>query len=342
MLSSKKFLFAIKVILGCVPLIVFYCYARFYADGYMDDEWPMYKQVKNFINKRGQYVDFLIMGDSTPKFNLNAAALSSAECSVQNIALGGTTPVENYYVLKEYLERGNTVGTVIMDFSPSHLWWMGSFTSRVEFFHELHFSDVLDMYVNALSFKDNEDVLGNFFPENPAIVKLLKAALFYPPKYLPAMNNAHFVLRYKGNVDAYNFYEQSKGSHFCGDGIHPAEVYVGMLSFSAGEMQTVYLRKTFELCRTYGVHVIIEQSPLPKMCEGKINENFEKEYFAYIKSFKSDFELSCPSRFTYFDNDYFVDAVHMNNSGNAAWTQYIKETYIIPYINTHKPMEVQK
>ena len=81
MLSSKKFLFAIKVILGCVPLIVFYCYARFYADGYMDDEWPMYKQVKNFINKRGQYVDFLIMGDSTPKFNLNAAALSSAERS---------------------------------------------------------------------------------------------------------------------------------------------------------------------------------------------------------------------------------------------------------------------
>ena len=340
--AFQKLVFALKILLGSVPLVVFYCYARFYADGYMDGEWPMYKQVKNYINKTGLYNDFLILGDSTPKFNLNAEALSSEEYSVQNIALGGTTPVEDYYILKEYLERGNTVGTVIIAFAPVHLWHIDCVSTRTEYFHALHFLDVLDMYKNAVSFKDNQNVHNTFFTENPHIGKLLKAAIFYPPKYLPAMNNARFVRRYKGNVDAYHFYEQSKGSHFCGDRINPREAYVNQPSFSAQPMQTAYFRKVLELCREYGIRVIIEQSPLPQMCEEKILDSFEQEYFAFFNSFKSDFDLTCPSKFTYFDNNFFVDAAHMNNAGNAAWTQYIKETYIIPYINTHKPTEVLK
>lgn len=337
--SKRKFVFVLKLLLGMVPLIVFYCFARFYADGYMDGEWPMYKQVKNYINKTGQYNDFLIMGDSTSKFNLNAEALSSEECSVWNIALGGATVIENYLTLKTYLEKGNTTKCIILAFAPVHYFWISDYTTRAEYFNQFSVKDIFYLYKFATHFKDDIDVKKVFFNDEYSfgMLKPIQAAIFYPPKYLASMNNSHFINRFKYNTSQFSFYERTRGSNFTSDYINPRPSYENMPSFVPQKIQECAMKKILCLCKKNNIHVIIEQSPLPEIAYPTITKSFEYDYFSWLNSFRTEFpDMQCVGGFTYYNNNYFVDAAHMNNNGNAAWTQYIKEKYIEPYIRNKK------
>ena len=202
--SKRKFVFVLKLLLGMVPLIVFYCFARFYGDDFMQYEWPTFKYVKEYMNNHNQYNDFLILGDSVAKYNINASELSSADCLVQNLALGGTSNIELYFTLKTYLENRNGAKIIILVFAPFHYEKLDCFTYLTEYFHIYSMQNMIDLYKTAFAFKDDEDVQLHFFRDKPPITKLLKAAVFYPPKYLPAMINSRVVLRRKWNVEQIN------------------------------------------------------------------------------------------------------------------------------------------
>ena len=342
--AFQKIMFAVKLLLGALPLVGFYCYARFLADMYMDGEWATYKQVKAYVNGTEHHNDFLIMGDSVAQLNLNASTLSSSDCSVFNIALRGSTPIENYYTLKTYLDHDNTVGTILLVFTPSHYYSADYITARTEYFHVLSMRDMFDIYRNALSYKDTKGIWNFLVSTDPPILKLIQTAAFYPPKYLPAMNNAHFVRRHDINTKSAAMLEENNGSYIVThDRANAMESYANQKSFLPHPMMTLYMRRLLELCREHNIRVVIEQSPRPEIAKKNTLQSFESDYLSYLRSFVSDFvEPPSQTALMYYDNNYFYDGAHMNKSGTVAYTQYIKQTYIAPYIHNKTTAEVIK
>ena len=88
---------------GCVmlPLLVVCMYIRSHPLAFMDNEAPHYLWNKIKTNTAGgQTYDVLILGDSAANAAYMPEALSG---TTLNLALGGTTPVENYYTLQDWL-----------------------------------------------------------------------------------------------------------------------------------------------------------------------------------------------------------------------------------------------
>ena len=88
------------IILPVVLVMQIFCAA--FPMAYMDVEYAMYKQQKDYISKNHDTNRVLILGDSRAKASFMPDVLGE---DVYNISLGGISPVESYYMLKEYLEN---------------------------------------------------------------------------------------------------------------------------------------------------------------------------------------------------------------------------------------------
>ena len=92
-----------KLILLLFPfflLLPLYC--MLFPENYLDGEYAMYRQQQDYVQgKTGTAARVLIVGDSRTKAGMDPALLWEGS---YNIALGGTTPIEGYYALKEYIE----------------------------------------------------------------------------------------------------------------------------------------------------------------------------------------------------------------------------------------------
>ena len=87
--------------IAALPVVFLCLYIRFFPMNYGDDELPYYLWNKTVtVQEDTRYYSTLILGDSSA----NAAYLPEllSEGTI-NLALGGTTPLENYYVLENWL-----------------------------------------------------------------------------------------------------------------------------------------------------------------------------------------------------------------------------------------------
>ena len=88
---GRLFIKFIGIVLPVFAALSLYC--ALFPMWYMDGEYAMYKQQKDYITGNGEYNRVLIMGDSRTKAGFIPDELSN-DC--YNLALGGTTPIEGY------------------------------------------------------------------------------------------------------------------------------------------------------------------------------------------------------------------------------------------------------
>ena len=106
----------LAIILPVVLVMQIFCAA--FPMSYMDVEYAMYKQQKDYISKNHDTNRVLILGDSRAKASFMPDVLGE---DVYNISLGGISPVESYYMLKEYLENHDAPEYLILAYAPMHL-----------------------------------------------------------------------------------------------------------------------------------------------------------------------------------------------------------------------------
>lgn len=297
-------------------------YSNFFKMYYLDPEYPMYAQQKEFITSGSENAQILIIGDSRTKADFICSQLSD---STYNIGLGGATPLEGYYHLKNYLSHHTKPKTVIIAYAPFHYMDVDTFYSRSIYFHNLDFKDVLDVYDQAKSFKDVDKILIQNYG--------IEYAMYYlhlPNKYAVAMRKAGFVFRFKENQKKYLSVQNSRGHSFYGllDSSDSFNAEAKVKDFEDSDILDDYLSKMLDLCIENDIQVILEQTPINEASHQIITEDFKKNYRTYLEKLQNEHPTALiHPNFYWYENQYFGDADHLNPSGANVFTQYIKEKY---------------
>lgn len=283
-----------------------------------DDEFATYKQTMDYIDNTDEYNKVLIFGDSVAKAAVEPEAISD---SMYNLAMAGGTPIEQYFIMQEYLEKHEAPKTVVM------IYFLGGFTSVDNFFWNR------TVYFNCLTNKQFNEIMdtGLFPNTNLAKFKYLQYKLAMPHKYYAAAKNALFQNRYEANKQVYEDTERRRGQHYFGLELAYAPNNTSINdqeSFEPLEVIDYYLNQCIEMCLEKDIQVIIEQHPINVSTMANIKEGFKTDYKDYMDRLKKKYPaIIVNSEFEVKPDDWFGDFSHLNPNGAKHFTYELNDKY---------------
>lgn len=323
-----------KLLLLMLPFFILLpLYCRFFPFYYLDEEYAMYQQQYDFVHAKEKAMEIegkgnpqvLIIGDSRAKAAFDPMLLSSEGNQVYNLSLGGTTAIEGYYTLKNYLKNHEKPKTVVACYAPMHMMDVDTLWTRCIYFHTFDKESFWDLTEEAKAFSKTENVLIAHYN-----VEYLMHQLYLPNKYATALKKSAFVLRhrktkqkYKDMVSAYGhtFYGQADYS----DGID-GEAKVA--DFDASDLIRHYMQRMIDLCQENGIQIIVEQAPVNETSYGIISAEFKEHYRDYMSKLASENNTySIYTDFYCYPNDCFGDADHLNAKGVETYCYQMREKY---------------
>lgn len=291
---------------------------------YSDHEYPMYLQQKNVVSGKEDAGNarVIIIGDSRAKAAFDPAQLSD---DTYNLALGGTTPVEGYYTLKEYLENHDAPEYLILSYAPMHFEDKDTLWTRSIYFHMINDEDVTDIFKTADKCEDKSELL----PDN-YVLEWLMYRTYMPNKYAVAMRKSLFSDRAKANKEKYEELVKAKGQSYFGlqDENGGVNGEAKEEEFKASDAITIYMQRIFDLCEENNIKLIVEQTPMNETSLLIISHDYKyafRDYMIKLNEMKEDALIY--EYFYEFPNVWFGDADHLNPEGTAQFCTAIKAKY---------------
>lgn len=343
-----KFIFKL-IILVCILWGTFALIARNFGMYIYDEEYASYKQTMDYVNNETNDLNnVLIFGDSVAKAGIIPQIISE---NTYNISMAGATTIEQYYIMKNYLEHHKAPKTIFM------MYFIGAHDSIDDFFWNR------TLYFDCLTTEQFYEIAekGAFenyrTVENLNGVKILKEESKYkfyekgnfgakfnfwqyklcsPTKYYAAVKNAMFENRYEVNKKEYETSQANKGQHYFGTEATFAPNNVSITAkqhFEVLPIIDIYMNKCMELCMKNGIQVIIEQHPINESTYANMSNDYKKEYMDYMKSLHEKYpEIIVNTEYNICPNDWLGDFSHLNENGATKFTMQLKEKYI-EYLN---------
>lgn len=306
-----------------LPLfIVLPLYCALFPMWYMDEEYAMYRQQKDYVTQNQDANRVLIIGDSRTKAGFIPDELSD-DC--YNLALGGTTPIEGYYTLKEYLEHHPSPECVIIAYAPMHYMDVDALWTRNIYFHVMNREDTAELFQIAAGCRKNDKILIENYRLEYAMYRF-----YMPNKYCTALKNAAFMGRHEANVTKYQQMTLERGHNFFGlaNGSGDVNGEAKEEDFISSDVIAIYMQKIFDLCREQGIRVVVEQLPMNETSRSILTEDFKNHYRQYMDELAAaNPTVQIFGDFYMYPNDYFGDADHLNQTGASAYCRFMKERY---------------
>ena len=312
-----------KLMILVVPFFVIlplYCWA--FPMYYMDDEYAMYKQQREYCNTpvaEGEMDnEILIFGDSRAKAGFVPKLLSE---DAYNLALGGATPIEGYYSLKEYLENHEKPETVVLAYAPMHYMDVDTLWTRTVYFHNIDREDFFEILRTAKGYEKTDKILIDNY-----LLEYAMYACYMPNKYATALKNSGFVFRHDQTVAKYEDMKANKGHTFYGTAEYSSGVNgeAHEMDFVPSDIIDAYLRKMIGLCEENGIQVMIEQLPMNETSYGILQPEFKEHYKSYMMELATAYPNVRVAVKPYcYNNEYFGDADHLNAKGCEVFSKYI-------------------
>jgi len=308
-----------------MPVWVLWIYIIQSPLNFLDGELPYYLYNKETVNdENGRDYDVVILGDSVA----NAAYLPNllGENTV-NLALGGTTTVEAYHILENYLDTHEAPKAVFISYYDYHLLREDCFWNRTMYFHLLSFADEIEIM------KTVKDYNVPSIQQKDYIWEWLQYRLYYPAKYTPALVSSELNQRYGINKAEYTSACLHAGEYIASlnwESYVPSEP-VEYSSFSIGDFFYLYYDRILNLCEKNDIEVHIIQMPY---CVNSVyTDDYVSQVFAsYDKILEghSDvtFEWISKDEAGIDENDY-LDNHHMNIHGAVKMGLFLKEKYAV-------------
>ena len=319
----------VKLIALILPFfIVLPLYCRFFPFYYLAEEYAMYRQQYDFVlqeNTQAADPSVLIIGDSRAKAAFDPALLSDDENAVYNLSLGGTTAIEGYYTLKNYLEHHEKPETVVVCYAPMHYMDVDTLWTRCIYFHTFLSEDFEDLVTQAQRFEDTRNILIDHYR-----LEYLMYKLYLPNKYATALKKSAFVMRHQTTTQKYANMVEFRGHTFYGtaeysDGVD-GEAKVS--DFENSDIIAWYLQRLIDLCREQGITVIVEQAPVNETSYGIFTPDFKEHYRGFMNQVaEQNTDFAVYPDFYCYPNDCFGDADHLNSRGVEIFCGQIRSKY---------------
>lgn len=312
-----------KLLILLVPFFVLLpLYCRFFPEYYMDDEYAMYRQQKDYVKGNAENNSVVILGDSRAKAGF-VPDLLSGDC--YNLSLGGATPIEGYYTLKEYLEHHPLPETVILSYAPMHYMDIDTLWTRSVYFHTMDTEDFMEIINIAKEYEENQSILIDNYP-----VEYMMYKAYMPNKYATALKKAGFVFRYQKTKEKYAQMEEGRGQSYYGTAEY-SDSFNGEAKetdFSANRIITHYMWQILSLCSENNIHVIVKNMPMNEASYAILTEDFKAHYTQYMEALQSWHEtVIFDTDLTAYPNDCFGDADHLNPKGTQRFCRELTEQY---------------
>ena len=285
-------------------------------------EYPTYMDVK-IKAEQALNADLLVLGDSRAK-----AGFAPQNERQLNLAIGGTTPVEGFYILKRYLRKNKPPKVLILSYMSVHYNSAGTFWERAIKFDFLEFDEFKEIIKNAKKL-DECGIVGKCkawdFVKYKLDIKNFSAEMYNAWQEFKDGNS-----RYKRYLQVMDELGKNGGHYFYGRNLGASDdnYEVSQSSFKTSALINLYLHKIMALARANGIRVFHYQMPFNQSSFDKLNSAFVSDYNAFLNSMQDEFGIT-PLNFIWAlpDSD-FGDPSHLYQ-GTAKTTKYILEKILI-------------
>ncbi|MBR5931608.1 MAG: hypothetical protein IKZ95_06220 [Lachnospiraceae bacterium] len=322
-----------KIILILLPVILVWIYLAVFPVNYMDGEYSYYQEAKDY--RRGktsqEKADVLILGDSRAKSAFLPELLDELGGSENCVSLaqGGSTSVEAYYALKEYMENMGVPDKVVLSVSAYHFTSFDGFWTRTVYFDTITYSDAMDV-IRAVKKNGEKQALKD--AGGDSVFTLLEYKIQSPTKYMTPLVNSFSEDRRQINEDAYREMEEHKGFKTFVSW-WPVSGEYDMTEFVMLKTLDEYYRKILDLCNEYDIELYSMNTPLIETTFEECRKIWEP-FMGYFKDLKNDYPedvypgIHIETTIESYDEKYFDDADHLNEEGARVYTKWFYETYL--------------
>ncbi len=327
---NKFIKFTIKCVIVIAPIILIAIYAKNNLLAFADEEAPYYLWNKQFCNTaQEQQYDVVILGDSVANGSYMPEVLSS---STVNLSLGGATPVENYYMFKDYLDYNEAPKDVFISFMDVHFNDANCFWTRFLYTHRFTIKQNWDILQEAIRFGEKS------IATETAYIDLLAYELYFPSKYITSMSNASINQRLEKNLMAYEATDIHNGRYIALGNIEGTIYEIQYTDFYVAPMFDYYYRKIIELCLENGANVHLVKIPLPTA--STFTDDYIVQFNDYYQQLQKDYPSITVDWYSESYDDYcYIDSIHMNTHGAFRFSEMIKSEY--PDVFDSEPSESQ-
>lgn len=312
-----------KIILTIIPVILIWAFIVMFPVNYMDGEYSYYTQTKDYIHGKTNLKPskIIILGDSRSKSGINPKLISN-DCF--SLAQGGSTSIEAYYTLKNYIENMGIPDKVILSECSYHFTNIDGFWTRNIYFDFLDFKEAKEVIEMANKLGEQDALSTN--KEN-GILTLIEYKIKSPTKYMSAVVNSFSENRKEINQKSYQAMVDSKGfKSFVS--WWPTSTEYDMEKLEILKLLDYYYRKTIDLCIENNIEVYSINAPLIATtyddCK-KIWKPFSEYFIQLKKDYAGNKNVHIDTDFPKYDKKYFDDADHLNEEGAKVFTNEIKE-----------------
>lgn len=309
----KKFILHVLIIvLGIYSIFVYIIFNHKML--YMNQEYPMWLNIKNIINSKSDAkYDLIMIGDSRAKAGYipnNNLTLKS-----QSLAIGGGTPIEGYYILKKYLQNNPIPKKIIFSFAPSHLDSVDVYWERTVKFDFLNQGEYIEIEKNAMLIED-KNTLG-----------LNKSYIDYkiPLMYGNDFKNGIIERRWNVNKIVYKDCTNSKGHYFFGreNFANGFNAESSKASFNQSKLIAFYFIKLIKLAKVHHIQIYYYTMPFNRSSFEKTPKHYKDGYNRYISKIATDYNISICNKLSFLTNDNFGDPSHLFHGANISTREIV-------------------
>ncbi len=302
-----------------LPLLFIWIYIWVRPLGFVDNEAPHYfwnKEVTNTTHDK--YYKTIILGDSAA----NAAYMPDvlSESSI-NLALGGATPIENYYVLQEWLAHNKAPEECFISFMDYHFTLDEAFWTRTMYSHRFNIKESTSIIKDAIRYNDTAIITDNYIED------FIAYELRLPNKYVTSIMKT--ILKHRSYND--NVMEM------CLDTIHGGRYIARGVSentssnvaeygyFRVSPIFDDYYRRILDLCEENNISVHIVKLPL--LDNTVYTDNYKNEFYNYYEQLKERYKGLTVDWIASYENEFFADEHHMNSHGALRFSNELKSMF---------------
>ena len=310
----------IKCILVLVPLWVVSLVMAMTQISFVDWEIPNYWWNRQACEQQDKYYKAIVIGDSSANAAYMPEVISD---EILNLAMGGTSTVEMYYTLEDYLNNNEAPTDVFLSFHDSHLYYSEVYTEKILPAHRFSLATNLRMIADGTLKRDAT------FGATGLLSEALTTEIYFPSQYIVSFVEGLKSDRTHTNTDALATIELHNGRYTALGKTEftttQTRTYQG---YSGQDLYIEYLNKIAALCQDRDIKLHIIKLPLPE------NTKFSDDYYTQIWAFYASLCLMYDVMDFHWDwdqqiypNEAFADEIHMNNAGSYEFSTYVRDLY---------------
>ena len=323
----RNLLFFVLIAYG-VPAV----YIHFFPNNFFNNAYPRWDYKRQMAHQRHDPPnDILVMGDSWTMAGVIPRLLSDRAFS---FAIGGSSSIECYFLLKTYLEHNPPPREIFLSISPAHFNQHPCFWPQTVKFKFLSIKDTLEIIGRSIEMKSYP------WPERHRLDrpsyyygKYLLSYLNYVPFFRGEMSNAGIFMRRRGNQAEYLKLEANRGQALFGTAEKAQSSWEEtegkpFSEFPTSVLLDSYLEDFLDLCRKNGIKVICESMPINDYYYERMHADYVDQFTAVFRALQEKypqfvFELAIP----HYPLENFGDPGHLNQRGAERFSRYLKHKY---------------